>query len=128
MTTEQKTKLANEIKKLFRNTKLYPDYGLFYNGIMDSWKLEKDSNGLYRYKKEILKSINPCNYSHYFSTNNFIMGMWFDGDIYKLMYGRTHINAKNKLIDLLDSYGLIISFVDSFHAEFITKGVYKNEY
>lgn len=119
-----KRELANAIKKLFRDCKLGYDYGLFYDDCMDTWKLVKGTDGQYRYKKETRKNVRALDHCKWFGevTGYFYMGMWFDGEVYRMFYGYEKRKAKQRLVELLDKYGMEIIFPDYTHAEIIPKG------
>lgn len=113
--------LASEIKKFFSSRKMGHDYGLFYDGIMDSWDYTK-KNGEWRYRKEVVPA-NPKEYCPYFgsATGSFKMGMWFDGEVYIMFHGFNYKKALDAFYDLLERHGMEIIFPDSTHAEFIAK-------
>ena len=113
--------LASEIKKFFRNRKMGYDYGLFYDGVMDSWTYDKGEDG-WRYRKEIV-SADPKLYCPHFgsATGRFIMGMWFDGEMHRMFHGFGHERVLNGFYELLERHGMEIIFPDSWHAEFVMK-------
>ena len=113
--------LASEIKKFFSSRKMGHDYGLFYDGIMDSWDYSEGKSG-WRYRKEIVPA-DPKEYCPHFGSANgkFLMGMWFDGEVYTCFHGYGYTKAYSAFCDLLERHGLEIIFPDSFHAEFIMK-------
>lgn len=113
--------MAKLIKKLMRIYKMGRDYGLFYDGVMDSWTYVKGADGLYQYKKRIKKGVNPKDHCKWFgdATGQFYMGMWFDGDVYRMFHGFGHRTALKKLEELLNENGYEMIFPDYTHMEII---------
>lgn len=106
--------LAKEIRRWANRYKLGKDWLLFYNGKMMHSPLGED----YRYKRSrVEKDVNPLEYCEWFS-DDFIMGMAYDGTMYHCINGYEHHIAYRTLDALLESYGLYLEHCDSCHCEF----------
>lgn len=107
--------LAKEIRRWANRYKLGKDWLLFYNGKMMHSPLGDD----YRYKRSrVEKDVNPLDYCEWYS-DNFIMGMSYDGTMYHCINGYEKGRAYAYLEAILHNYGLQIAHCDSCHCEFV---------
>lgn len=107
--------LAKEIRRWANRCKLGKDWVLFYNGKMMHSPLGDD----YRYKRSrVEKDVNPLDYCEWFN-DEFIMGMSYDGIMYRCINGYEKGSAYAYLEAILHNYGLQIAHCDSCHCEFV---------
>ena len=115
LTKENIEQLAKEIRRWANANKLGKDWLLFYNGKMMHSPLGDD----YHYKRSrVEKDVNPLDYCEWFS-DEFIMGMSYDGIMYECIKEYSYHKAFRKLEEILDKYGLYLEHCDSTHCEFV---------
>lgn len=108
--------LADKITQWAKDNKLGQDWLLFYNGNVFDPK-----------KPDILTKSNPLDYCEYFS-DQFIMGMVFDGKMYDCLNNHTYQKAYRQLEKLLSQYGLYIEYSTYTACQFCNESNDKVEY
>lgn len=106
-------KLAGKVFRWASSNRCGHDFGIYYNGKCREWYYDITQH---KYVKRTRENINPLDYCEYFSPK-FVMGMWYDGEMYDVMNGCGR--RFEKLEKLLEQYGLYCEHCDGCHAEFV---------
>lgn len=113
VTKKDLEKLQGKVFRWASQNRCGKDFGVFYNGKLKSWRYYIYDH---KYHKVTREGVNPLEHCEYFG-EKFIMGMWYDGEMYDIMNacGRKFY----KLNAILEEYGLYCQHRDSCHAEFV---------
>lgn len=106
--------LVDEIFKWANVHHIGKDFGVYYGDRVRQWRYSQTQE---RYVIEELRDINPLDYCEWFS-EKFIGGMWYDGEAYSCINGYAKANAYEKLVQILEKYGLYLEPCDDTRTEF----------
>lgn len=113
VTKKDLEKLQGKVFRWASQNRCGKDFGVFYNGKLKLWRYSIDDH---KYHKVTREGVNPLDYCENFG-EKFIMGMWYDGEMYDVM--NTCGRKFDRLNAILEEYGLYCEHCDSCHAEFV---------